>query len=95
MSTKMIETLEYCLEHGSMGGHDCWLRDEHGKCARDTCPNRGCNTGCVVTPIREAIATLKKHNDLFEWMARRLSSQLCNDELTINCLKCWMEENGY
>ena len=92
---KTIETLEYCLEHGMMGGHDCWFRDKHGKCARDKCPNKDCDTGCVVTPIKEAIAELKKHNDLFEWMAKRFSSQLCNDEVTINSLKCWLEENGY
>lgn len=55
-----IETLQYCLEHGLMGGHDCWLKDKHGECAREKCPNRECTTGCVVTPIKEAIAELKK-----------------------------------
>ena len=61
---KVIATLEYCLEHGAMGGHDCWLHcDAKGNIknsnARDKCPNKGCGTGCVVTPIREAIELLK------------------------------------
>ena len=60
---RVIATLEYCLEHGAMGGHDCWLHcDANGKIknsnARDKCPNKGCGTGCVVTPIREAIELL-------------------------------------
>ena len=61
---KVIKTLEYCLQHGSMGGHDCWVHcDKDGnithKKTRDDCPNKNCKTGCVVTPIREAIELLK------------------------------------
>ena len=63
----VIATLKYCLEHGSMGGRDCWVHcDEKGNIknsnARDKCPNKGCGTGCVVTPIREAIELLETKN---------------------------------
>lgn len=61
----VIATMEYCLEHGAMGGRDCWVHcDEKGNItnsnARDKCPNGDCKTGCVVTPIREAIELLKE-----------------------------------
>lgn len=75
-----IETLEYCLEHGMMGGHDCWFRDKHGKCARDKCPNKDCDTGCVVTPIKEAIAELKKH--------RPMTPIFDDDVSTYRCGQC-------
>lgn len=50
---------------------------------------------CDEMLLFDAARLLKKHNDLFKWMAKRLSSQLCNNEVTINYLKCWLEENGY
>jgi hypothetical protein len=60
---KVIATLEYCLKNGSMGGKDC--RVIYGYKGRvlerkeRKCPNAGCETGCMVTPIRAAVELLK------------------------------------
>lgn len=52
---KVIKGLEICSEHGSWHGLDC----EHNEAYKD-CPYRGCETGCVVTIAKDAIALLKE-----------------------------------
>lgn len=52
---KVIKGLEICSEHGSWHGLDC----EHNGAYRD-CPYRGCETGCVVTIAKDALALLKE-----------------------------------
>ena len=52
---KVIKGLEICSEHGSWHGLDC----EHNGAYKD-CPYRGCETGCVVTIAKDAIAMLKE-----------------------------------
>lgn len=61
---EIVDTMKYCLEHGSMGGRDCWVHvDDNGHIsddnARDHCPNKNCKTGCVVTTLREAATLLE------------------------------------
>ena len=51
---KVIKGLEICSEHGSWHGLDCELNE-----AFKNCPYRGCETGCVVTIAKEALALLK------------------------------------
>ena len=52
---KVIKGLGICSEHGSWHGLDC----EHNEAFKD-CPYRGCETGCVVTIAKDAIALLKE-----------------------------------
>lgn len=52
---KVIKGLEICSEHGSWHGLDC----EHNEAYKD-CPYRGCETGCIVTIAKDAIALLKE-----------------------------------
>ena len=51
----VIKGLEICSEHGSWHGLDC----EHNGAYKD-CPYRGCETGCVVTIAKDALALLKE-----------------------------------
>lgn len=60
---KVIKGLEICSEHGSWHGLDC----EHNEAYKD-CPYRGCETGCVVTIAKDAIALLKEQQEQIEQM---------------------------
>ena len=51
---KVIKGLEICSEHGSWHGLDCELNEEY-----KDCPYRGCETGCIVTIAKDAIALLR------------------------------------
>ena len=51
---KVMKGLEICSEHGSWHGLDC----EHNEAYKD-CPYRGCETGCVVTIAKDALALIK------------------------------------
>ena len=55
---KVIKGLEICSELGSWHGLDC--NDNE---AYKNCPYRGCETGCVVTIAKDAIALLKKQEE--------------------------------
>lgn len=68
---QVAETIAFCLEHGTMGGHDCsGIYTQKGKGIvkegryRDACPNGACETGCVVTPLRESLRFLGKETRL-------------------------------
>ena len=52
---KVIKGLEICSEHGSWHGLCC----EDNEAYKD-CPYHGCETGCVVTIAKDAIALLKE-----------------------------------
>ena len=52
---KVIRGLEICSELGSWHGRDCEFNG-----AYKDCPYRGCETGCVVTIAKDAIALLKE-----------------------------------
>lgn len=52
---KVIKGLEICSELGSWHGLNC----EDNEAYKD-CPYRGCETGCVVTIAKDAIALLKE-----------------------------------
>lgn len=68
---KVIEALECCTQHGSMGGRDCngyyeWTDETHTAIARihnyrDICPYGKCETGCVITLAKNALAIMKLH----------------------------------
>ena len=55
---KVIKGLEICSEHGSWHGLDC----EHNEAFKD-CPYRECETGCIVTIAKDAIALLKEQGE--------------------------------
>lgn len=52
---KVVKGLEICSEHGSWHGLDCELNE-----AYKDCPYRGCETGCIVTIAKDALALLKQ-----------------------------------
>ena len=58
---KVLKGLEICSEHGSWHGLDC----EHNE-AYKNCPYHGCETGCVVTIAKDAIALLKEQEAIIE-----------------------------
>ena len=67
---KVIKGLEICSEHGSWHGLNC----EDNEAYKD-CPYRGCETGCVVTIAKDALALLKEQEakqvvlyDKEEWL---------------------------
>lgn len=62
---KVIAGLEICSEHGSWHGLDC----EHNEAYKD-CPYRGCETGCIVTIAKDAIALLKEQEGEIERLKR-------------------------
>ena len=88
---KVIEGLEICSEHGSWHGLDC----EHNEAYKD-CPYRGCETGCVVTIAKDAIALLKEqeYKDIMfhalenDWKAL-LKEQ---EEKPLRCKTCTMRD---
>lgn len=66
---KVIQGLEHCQQYGSLCGLDCTgfyaYMDESGKILRasehkSNCPYRNCETGCVVTLIKDAVTLLKE-----------------------------------
>ena len=65
---KIIKGLEICSEHGSWHGLDC----EHNE-AYKGCPYHGCETGCIVTIAKDAIALIneqQKRIDVLESLRR-------------------------
>lgn len=56
---KVIKGLEICSEHGSWHGLNC----EDNEAYKD-CPYRGCETGCVVTIAKDALALLKEQEPI-------------------------------
>ena len=54
----VIKGLEICSEHGAWHGCDCELNE-----AYKDCPYHGCETGCVVTIAKDALALLKEQNE--------------------------------
>ena len=73
---KVIKGLVICSEHGSWHGLDC----EHNEAYKD-CPYRGCETGCVVTIAKDAIALLKEQN--------AVKAQKKNDDEPIPWTSSW------
>ena len=66
---KVIKGLECCTQHGSMCGRDCngywgWVDDSHTSMEllgeyRTKCTYGNCETGCVKTLAKDALALLK------------------------------------
>lgn len=66
---KVIKGLECCTQHGSMSGRDCnghwgWTDGSHTGMElldeyRTKCPYGNCETGCVKTLTKDALALLK------------------------------------
>lgn len=66
---KVIKALECCTQHGSMCGSDCnghyeYSEPDHKHIVlvgnyRELCPYGKCETGCVKTLARDALAMLK------------------------------------
>lgn len=69
---KVLKGLEICSEHGSWHGLDC----EHNEAYKD-CPYRGCETGCIVTIAKDAIALLKEQEAKYGYW-KNPNSQDCH-----------------
>lgn len=76
---KVVEGLKYCLEHGSLGGHDCrgyWSHDDKSDNIErvndyyKTCPYKDCKTGCVVTLVKSAIKQIEDHELIIDNLNR-------------------------
>lgn len=65
---KVIKGLEICSEHGSWHGLDCKLNE-----AYKDCPYYGCETGCIVTIAKDAIALLKKQKSEIDEQKREIA----------------------
>ena len=66
---KILKGLEICSEHVSWHGLDC----EHNEAYKD-CPYRGCETGCVVTIAKDAIAMLKEQKEQIRLLEYQLET---------------------
>ena len=55
---KVIKGLEICSEFGAWHGRDCHIN----KTYKD-CPYRDCETGCVTTIAKDALALLKEQEE--------------------------------
>ena len=94
---KVIKGLEICSEHGSWHGLDC----EHNEAYKD-CPYRGCETGCVVTIAKDAIALLKKQQqqiwelqDQVEYFTDKQKEQKHSETFTVIDNKTGKEADIY
>lgn len=80
---KVIQGLEHCKHYGSLCGLDCTgfyaYMDESGKILRasehkSNCPYRNCETGCVVTLIKDAVTLLKEKEKHAHWEIKKVWS---------------------
>lgn len=72
MENKVVDGLRCCIDHGTLGGKSCrghyvWSSD-HSNIVKedaheDECPYKDCETGCVVTLARDALATIEQLED--------------------------------
>lgn len=85
---KTLRGLEICSEHGSWHGLDCELNE-----AYKDCPYRGCETGCIVTIAKDAIALLKEYQEKQEGLPPAWQDRT-QEHI---CQKCggivWQEDN--
>lgn len=87
---KVIKGLEICSEYGSWHGLDC----EHNEAFKD-CPYRGCETGCVVTIAKDAIALLKKQEAVEPTLMRIGRNKYYNDYICPRCDNEVVYEQNY
>ena len=81
MENKVVNGLRCCIEHGALGGKSCrgyyvWSSD-HSNIVKedayeDECPYKDCETGCVVTLARDALATIEQLGHLVETYSNML-----------------------
>lgn len=64
---KVIKGLEICSELGSWHGLNC-----NDTQAYKDCPYRGCETGCVITIAKDAIALLKEQTRRIDELEEKL-----------------------
>ena len=89
----VIKGLEICSEHDSWHGLDC----EHNGAYKD-CPYRGCETGCVVTIAKDALALLKEQEETissFQGTIRKLNAALEEQPDIVRCKDCKNWIAGY
>lgn len=85
MENKVVDGLRCCIEHGALGGKSCrgycvWSSD-HSKIVKedahdDECPYKNCETGCVVTLARDALATIEQLEDSLDHLGDMYSDLL-------------------
>ena len=86
MENKVVDGLRCCIEHGTLGGKSCrghyvWVSDEHREIIKedaheDECPYKDCETGCVVTLARDALATIEQLEDSLDHLGEMYSDLL-------------------
>ena len=86
MENKVVDGLQCCIEHGTLGGKSCrghyvWVSDEHREIIKedaheDECPYKDCETGCVVTLARDALATIEQLEDSLDHLGEMYSDLL-------------------
>lgn len=102
---KVIQGLEHCNQYGSLCGLDCTgfyaYMDESGKILRasehkSNCPYRNCETGCVVTLIKDAITLLKEKEKHGHWKQDGKDLAETGDYVPAwKCTKCRYVIHGY
>ena len=80
---KVIKGLEICSEHGAWHGCDCELNE-----AYKDCPYHGCETGCVVTIAKDAIALLKEQKKRINELEEKLRLLEYGDQDIIKVTRC-------
>ena len=83
MENKVVDGLRCCIEHGSLGGKSCrghyvWASDHSNIVKEDACecPYKNCETGCVVTLARDALATIEQLEDSLDHLCGMYSDVL-------------------
>lgn len=88
---KVIKGLEICSEHGSWHGLDCELNE-----AYKDCPYRGCETGCIVTIAKDALALLEEQDKTIESLTkereRLLLERIAELQHSIDVLHATMQD---
>ena len=79
---KVIKGLEICSEYGSWHGLCC----EDNEAYKD-CPYHGCETGCIVTIAKDALALLKEQEIAYQGAEELLRQKMILFEDAIKRLK--------
>ena len=95
---KVIKGLECCTQHGSMSGRNCnghwgYTDASHTRMEligeyREGCTYGSCETGCVKTLAKDALALLKTQEPDETRLVRHYSRPNVYADLWLHCEKC-------